>query len=410
VSKPLDFAPDGDVTYLTDVEGVYPKLTSFCRGNPSLSLVDGRLEVRPGHLFVFGGDAVDRGPHGRRIVRALVDVKRRQPEQVVLLAGNRDINKLRLARELRGHLPKRAPAEASEWPLPDLLRFLLEHTMGAKGAFAFRQVELREQDPRANDDDVVQSFLDDVSRDGDVLAYLQLAQLGFRAGATLFVHGGVTKENLGHVPASPTRDVSAHHFHDVDAWVSGLNEWYRGELSAFDAGHGYDALMAYQAPLPGTRLNQASVVYGRPTDDLNNPVLPAPEVIATLAQSGVRRLVYGHTPIGDVPCVLRDREGTLETICADCSRGRDEEAPRLSLRDDFVSLEGHAVLDDGERVHHAARLDANVDVAPLARSTGTGHSVRSRLDDGRFLIARFFESFRTEQVAVSPEDLERTLV
>ena len=256
MSKPLDFAPDGDVTYLTDVEGVYSKLTSFCRGNPSVSLVEGRIEVRPGHLFVFGGDAVDRGAHGRRIVRALVDAKRRQPEQVVLLAGNRDINKLRLARELRGHLPKRAPAEASEWPLPDLLRFILEHTMGAKGAFAFRQAELREEDPRVTDDDVVQSFVDDVSRDGDVLAYLQLAQLGFRSGTTLFVHGGVTKENLGHVPAAPGRDALARHFHDMDGWISGLNAWYRSELLAFNEGRGYDALMAYQAPVPGTRLNQ----------------------------------------------------------------------------------------------------------------------------------------------------------
>ena len=34
----------------------------------------------------FGGDAIDRGPHGRRIVRTLLEVKTRQPGQVVLLA------------------------------------------------------------------------------------------------------------------------------------------------------------------------------------------------------------------------------------------------------------------------------------------------------------------------------------
>lgn len=407
MEKSFDSSPDVPVAYLTDVEGVWSKVTSFCRENPAVRLVDDRrLEVLPGHLFVFGGDAADRGPHGRRVVRALVDVKRRQPDQVVLLAGNRDINKLRLASELRGQLPKRAPSEAAHWPLPELLQFILEHTMGAKGAFAFRLSELREQDPHVRDDDVVRSFLDDVGRDGDLAMYLRSAQLAFRSGSTLFVHGGVSNESVGRIPEQPSHGLLARHIPDVAEWITGLNTWYRRELDTFDGGRSPEPLIAYQAPLPGTRLNQASVVYGRSTDELGNPVLPDREVTKTLANAGIRRIVVGHTPIGDVPCVLRDDERVLETVCADCSRGRDDEAPRITLCDAFVSLDGHAVLDDGARVHHAARLEADVDPSPLTRTTAdTGHSVRSRIDDGRFVVARFYEAFRTEQLAVGEEEL-----
>ena len=45
---------------------------------------------------MFGGDAIDRGPGGRRIVRTLLAARRRYGDRVILLAGNRDINKLRL--------------------------------------------------------------------------------------------------------------------------------------------------------------------------------------------------------------------------------------------------------------------------------------------------------------------------
>ena len=69
------------VAYLTDVEGMWSRVESFARRNPLVTLdADDHLHVENGALFVFGGDAIDRGPWGRRVVRALLDVKRRQPE------------------------------------------------------------------------------------------------------------------------------------------------------------------------------------------------------------------------------------------------------------------------------------------------------------------------------------------
>ena len=58
------------VAFVTDIEGMWDKLVDFAAGNPLLSLdvVTGALTVAPGARFVFGGDAVDRGPWGRRSI------------------------------------------------------------------------------------------------------------------------------------------------------------------------------------------------------------------------------------------------------------------------------------------------------------------------------------------------------
>lgn len=402
-----DHAPA--IAYLTDAEGMWSKVESFCRDNPVVRLDDaGALHIAPGGLFVFGGDTVDRGPYGLRIVRALVDAKRRQPDQVVLLAGNRDINKLRLARELSGETHRRAPPEASGWSRPEMLRFLLEHTMGAKGAFEHRRAELMRDGGKATDADVVESYLADITPDGPLFTYLSMARLAFRAGVTLFVHGGVTDASFGVVPAAPSRGVPALRTADLEAWLSGLETFYRDELSAFVDGGPYDALVAYQAPVSGTRLNQASVVYGRPADDLNNPVLLPEGLREALASQGIFRVIMGHTPVGDVPCVLRDRNRTLEQVSADCSRGRHDDAPCVLVRGDVLEVRGVAILDDGERVDHSATFDARADASPLGTVlAGSGHSVRSRTADGRYVAARLFPGFRAEQLALSPDDLER---
>jgi hypothetical protein len=64
---------------------------------------------------VFGGDAVDKGPGDIRLCRQLVSLKRRHPERVFLLVGNRDLNKLRYAAELSAEDMARP---ASEIPRP----------------------------------------------------------------------------------------------------------------------------------------------------------------------------------------------------------------------------------------------------------------------------------------------------
>jgi hypothetical protein len=397
------------VAYLTDVEGIWEKLAGFCQDNPHVSLEGGeRLVVRPGVTFVFGGDAVDRGPDGRRVVRTLLEAWRRQPSQVVLLAGNRDINKLRLARELRGHPLARTPLEVREGPRPALLKWIFENTMGARGAFEFRRAELARTGEPVGEDAVVDSFLDDLGPGGELRDYLSACQLVHREGNTLFVHGGVHEDSLGVVPARGRVE-------GVDAWSEALNGWYREQLAAFSEGRlnadgtaPWDALIAYQAPMPGKKYNTASVVYGRMADGLNHPTLPSPGLIETLARSGIQRLVVGHTPSGDCPSVLRDER--FELILADNSYGRVEGAcqgaSRLFLRDEGVCVEGQVKLDDGRLEQVRFELALGDPAEPLGRQLrDTGQLVKGPLQSGDWLLFRALPQFRVEQLAVGPDAL-----
>lgn len=390
------------VAFLTDIEGMWPRLAAFAEDNPHVSLEHGRLLVKPGSLFIFGGDAIDRGPAGRRVLQTLLEAKERQPDQVVLLAGNRDLNKLRLTRELHGHPPQKMPEEVRASDRASQLRWIFSHTMGAGEAFEHRRTELG---AGASDDEVVESYIEDVGRDGPIRRYLRLAQLSHRVGGTLFVHGGVTDENLFRIP-------SGERARDVDAWVEGLNGWYQDQLAAVDEGRidpegkpVWTALMAYQAPLPGTRLNQQSVVYGRTADDHNNPMLPGADTRGRLLSEGVHRVVVGHTPNGDSPSVLRASD--FELLIADTSHARVPEGTKLHLHERAFFVDGWTKLDDGtrRRVRFEVGLD---DRSPIgSRIADTGELIKGRLESGEYVAFRYLPKYQFEQRAVAREELEK---
>ncbi len=378
------------IAYLTDVEGRWDKIASFCAGNPNVALDDTTLRLADGVTFVFGGDAIDRGPHACRIVDTLLAARRTYGDRVILLAGNRDINKLRLVRELAGAPPEGAPDGASPGAL---LRWIFTNTMGAPKAFEHRAAELG----NPGDDAVVDSFLADLAPGGPLRAYLGECRLGYRHGATLFLHGGVTAENFGVVPGAAAAP-------DVDRWIAELDAFYRDQIAAFAAGHEPSALIAYQAPLPGTHENQTSVVYARPTDEHGNPHLPDTAVIARLRASDVHRIVVGHTPSGDCPAILRD-DG-FELVLADNSYSRIELGSQVALTDATVGVHATTELDDGSHAmvaYTSARAERDV---PLGlRDRETGQLVKAQLVDGRYLMFRGLPARRVEQLAVTADDV-----
>jgi hypothetical protein len=392
------------IAFLTDVEGQWDKLATFAAGNPLVRLGEGdRIELAEGAALVFGGDAIDRGPDDRRVLRALVGAKRRDPDRVTLLAGNRDLNKLRLVRELAGAPPEGTPAEVR----PDrgaLLRWIFRNTMGAKDAFDHRRAGLARAGLDASDDAVVQSYLDDLAEGGALFEYLAHAQLAQRIDETLFVHGAVGPGSLGHVPEEGGR------IGDVDRWIARLNRFYTEQFDAFAArAHGPEGeprwapIIAYQAPAKGHRHNPASVVYGRLTDPLNNPVLPDAEVVRALGRAGIARVVVGHTPSGDCPSLLR-HEG-FELVMADNSYGRHERGAQVLLDGRLTEIHGETVLDSGEREPIAVALDLDEPTPIGRRDASDGRLVKSRLGRGDYLTFRWLEHFRVEQRAESAESL-----
>lgn len=400
------------LAYLTDIEGQWEKLASFAAGTEGLRLDDaGALHVAEDVTFVFGGDAIDRGPAGRRLVATLLDARERQPERVVLLAGNRDLNKMRLARELRGALPpKPLPDELRGAPPGALLQWIMKNTMGAGQAFEHRRAELAADGSDADDDAVAQSYLDDLAPEGPLTRYLAACDLAWFDGETLIVHGAVTDENLRLVPGEPDRAAS------VAAWVASLNGFIAAEVAVWRAelthpvdpaaeSWGGRGIVAYQCPVPGARLNQASVVYGRPTDDAGTPWLPSRAAVDALRRDGVKRLLVGHTPAGDAPALLRD-EG-FSFVMADNSYGRHELGSRVTV-DRAVRVRGETILDGGARVGVA--YDEGDRLVGL-RDAASGQLVKGRLDTDDYLLFRALPNNEVEQLAVSPRALrERPLL
>jgi len=198
-----------------------------------------RLILRPNTHFVYGGDTVDKGPGDIRLVRALVSLKKRYPDRVHLLVGNRDLNKLRLPSELSASdmnrdledIPKpfwdRGAKSLKEYleeamlerDVPtgannldefnnraERLRYILRHTLGCPDTFEFRREEIQiltqifgqypprlethdftpigdlDNEPsyiRVDDEDVVNSFLYEISKEGSLYQYLKLSQVSF---------------------------------------------------------------------------------------------------------------------------------------------------------------------------------------------------------------------------------------
>jgi Calcineurin-like phosphoesterase len=238
--------------------------------------------------FVYGGDAVDKGPGDIRLVRALVDLKKRYPDRVYLLVGNRDLNKLRFVAELAEddmsrpiaeilppHWDPQAPSlwqylqtkleqeqqqheqrdttcgsqesntstTSTTLSLQQLntrvnrLHYMLEHTLGCPNTFHFRRQELallqNVPETSISDDHVVQSFLEEVQHPhGSLWQYLDYANVAVVLGNTLFCHGAVDSQTMQFVPRQDTKfenptskPAPSAMIHDVHEWTRALNDY-----------------------------------------------------------------------------------------------------------------------------------------------------------------------------------------
>eukprot|EP00980_Cylindrotheca_fusiformis_P003807 scaffold839_cov138-Cylindrotheca_fusiformis.AAC.2 len=290
--------------YVTDVEGnldYFLKFVSKCQVvNANLVHKNGNIQEFKLSLadencyFVYGGDAIDKGPGDIRLVRALVDFKRTYPSRVFLLVGNRDLNKLRFTAELSRddmarsveeipgpHWDPSAPtlkeyletimdkdASSSIDSLnthPNRLRYMLEHTLGCPKTFEYRRTELailhNKPIKDISDEEVVNNFLYEVE-DGSLSEYFDCANVAVVIGNTLFCHGAVDKDTMQFVPRidtkfenPPSKPSPAKLAETVQEWVDSLNGFLKDGLrdykdrplwNADRTSRGGESLMALQ--------------------------------------------------------------------------------------------------------------------------------------------------------------------
>ena len=292
--------------------------------------------------FVFGGDLFDHGPGDLRMADSLLNFKQKYPEQVTLLAGNRDLNKLRLLHELdpdylqlppdhpeifvpywvpkkyittlAEHLkaiervssktashsqldfvPKswRQGMDSGDVDSPEeRLRWMLRYTMGAAGSFKYRQHELkvlRGEKTHAqpvSDQDVLNSFRDSVRPGGILREYLLQTDIMKVIGDTMFVHGALTPENVGRMP-----DAQDGICREANEWSSRLNNWKRERMQAWCNGHGGHQLQDYGV---NGGAEGRTVVYQSWLDKEHYPKHHQDTQVASfLRRSGIQRVVSG---------------------------------------------------------------------------------------------------------------------
>lgn len=341
-----------------DIEGQISRLESFIENSGAFErLENGKVRIKPGYRVVFMGDAVDKAPHSLKILRILTSLLENQPEQMIAILGNRDINKLRLLNELPSeNIQKGAEPQSSTMPFKLWLtkmgltenwsdkvtvkaRWIFERTMGAPRAFEFRRQELETDFQRPfSDFDVVQSFLSDFDpNDGIMSRYLRKAQLAFidKDNRTLFVHGGLRTEAFGIVPGLNQQ------FNNIDEWVLRLNAWAQAQINeGINLKNGAPELVQYQQPIAGTRANNASIVYGRNFDASANPELIPEELQEELLRQGIDTLIVGHTPVGEIPLILTN--GKFRIVFVDNSTSREQVTALVKMRHQELSIRGQS--------------------------------------------------------------------
>lgn len=226
-----------------------------------------RLKLRPNTHFVYGGDSVDKGPGDIRLCRSLVSLKKRYPDNVHLLVGNRDLNKLRFSSELsdddmrrpledikrpfwdpkaksyKEHLEEiiqNDAADSKDCTLENLntkaerLRWMLKHTLGCPETFEFRREEVaileqiygsyppnfsetHDSSPihffptnndatKVTDETVVNSFEYEINHpEGSLRQYMHHASIAAIIGNTIFVHGAIDRLTMRFVPAKESK-------------------------------------------------------------------------------------------------------------------------------------------------------------------------------------------------------------
>ncbi|CAB9526918.1 expressed unknown protein (Partial), partial [Seminavis robusta] len=183
------------------------------------------------------------------VIRQLLDFKRRYPDRVHLIMGNRDINKMRIHQEmgrddnlpphdgvywLRNHVQSTNAGDESDivpsqTSASERLQFLLGRTMGSPNAFESRRLELQRERQFAQDNDdnttisdrdVVQSYRESCHPvTGEMGNYLANATLAFSLGELFVVHGALPLTNpVLQQQIMKEEAESSHNQQSADCW------------------------------------------------------------------------------------------------------------------------------------------------------------------------------------------------
>lgn len=461
------------ILHITDNEGTpfffdSLKKSSIVKYQSDKGLTFQKTKGEP--YFVFGGDATDRGPYDLATLELLLDFKRRHPDNVFLLAGNREIKQNRFKVELAENLirqrllhttpPRWRPPLVPSVPLEYVktamqaagknaedsqaiqdyvaslsiaqcqliyLRWMLEKNMGCLRTFRYRREEIQKrlQKENVSDEEVLQSFLQEVAPHGLISEYFQNSQLGVIIPDTqvLAIHGALTPENFGRVPdMAPAEKPLA----SAVEWLNRFNAWYKIQIQKWLdyvptelTQPGFSALDESVVPIPG------KIKYIVTADMLGKErefIGVSPLVSQYLFNNKINVVLMGHQPCGDHPAIFRSASQPILFIENDTgyAKGdlsnpddtRGKACHTLEITADAMQTHIHiqAILLDGVAVTTDLTVTAEKITGDkyIGKVLPDNFLVQCRLADGNYRLANQ-KKYQVSYSVVSEHELKNKL-
>jgi len=372
------------IEVLGDVEGCWKKVETFLENSEIFENLEevknftdsSNLKIKNGCQLIFLGDSIDNGPDNIKILTFFNKLKDANGENFISLLGNREINKLRLIEEVFNEkvdilkfrdpfndiwskkfknfyndLKKNLTGYESEVErkkieegnkendakqakfnelLKDMktndkelrilkLKFLLNNSFGAQFLFSNLKTEL------GNKDDLyVFNYIktDILGSKGLLTKLINKSEIIHHdiPSTSLFMHGGIHVDNF------------LKNHTNTGLWINNLNKWAKDIIDKIIEGSATivdkESLFKYVEPLYTIKEcspnciwgpdNTSSVILTRPWSKDNQADLPTnyPELI----KYNINKLFVGHSPVGEIPLILKDKEDTFTMVTCDTTQ------------------------------------------------------------------------------------------
>lgn len=415
----------GKTVFLTDLEGRIEPLNQLIKDGTFKIAADGNLEFSNDDTnLVFGGDLMDRGPHTIRLMRYVIGLKKKYPNRVHLIWGNRDLNKLSFSIDREEKMSNLQDSNYRQYLQSKLSQMdesnrqgqtlstmnTLENQVqwwaeqyGLSKAIEFHQQELRELNKaEVTYNEASKDFADMISNPKrEYLNYIRLGQLVHTEGPVIYLHGGLPAQN-GFVPDSSTI------YENFEDWRNALNSWGQRQIQEFIAGVSQgqvgssgkrlifygDAL--YDSNIKKVWNHDNSVIYGPRFKESSNFRLPSDSILQWLKANEKSMLLLGHSPAGNIPTPLRDKDFLV--VMGDTSYSQNGVHTRISV--DGEKIEVHGKLDDGTDIHY--ETSARDRSSSIGLTLGEETVVASTIDQ-RLVLFKYVGYDKHERVVKASE-------
>jgi hypothetical protein len=446
-SKVLDFM---SLSNIFTIDGKPPDATNFKPENFKDPNYNG-LQMKWGTKFVCLGDTIDNGPNSIAILRLLKYLRENFCNtiggcSVIFILGNRDINKLRLLYELDRNkaridietkrVDERLTPGKLEVPLnypsqDRVTRFqwIMKNTMGGTGVLEHFKTETGITDNQL----AIIEYMRILEPNGLLSYYLKNGTLLHYDSWTksLFVHGGINCSNFKkwYTRIYEEGDNSENKYNSIFEWEKWTNEVLkivlttiyesqkdrskRSRESTIDDEQQVEHFFRYmdeQIPKKAAR----SVIISRPWKSESESAKPEEMetgIGTSIIEEGcfddmakdVKYIFNGHTPVGQIPVIMRTAKGDKEIVFVFCDTTYAGRIGNIKLVKDGLGIndyqvaikakytEEQKVIFDicGSKYSNFTELEYSTKDPVIGTGVGTSSYAIAQIGDNEYLTGKW---------------------